>query len=73
MTKKQRNYIIYLESKCIEQGLDMRASDEDLLGEDWLKDYQNFIPKYVMEVIDKFKRALGMPIQEYNPKRRKRK
>ena len=73
MTDKQRDYIIYLEAKCIERHLTIRASDNDLLGSEWWKDYQNFTPKYTMEVIDKLKMALGMPIEKFNPKdRRKR-
>lgn len=72
MTDKQRNFIMYLDAKCREQNLNIRASDDDLLGVDWEKDYQNFTPKYTIEVIDKLKQALGMPIKKLEPKRRKR-
>lgn len=74
MTDKQRNYILYLEHKCIEQGLTVRASDDDLLGQDWLIDYRSFTPKYTIEVIDKLKQALGMSIEKFEPRKsRKRK
>ena len=73
MTEKQRDYIIYLEAKCIERHLTIRASDKEMLGSEWWKDYQNITPKYTMEVIDKLKVALGMPIQEYHPKSRRKK
>jgi len=64
MTEKQRNLILYLDVLCAEQGLTTRASDDELLGKDWLKTYRNFTPEYTSEVIDKLKVALGMPISE---------
>lgn len=74
MTEKQRNFLIYLDIKCKEQNINIRADDDDLLGKDWLKDYQNFTPKYTLEVIDKLKMALGMPITTFSPRKsRKRK
>lgn len=62
MTDKQRNLIIYLDNLCKEKGLNIRASNEDLLGKDWFKTYRNFTPDYTSEVVDKMKTALGMPI-----------
>ena len=70
MTDKQRNYIMYLDSKCRIMNKKVRATDEDLLGNDWLPIYQNITPEYANEVIDKLKQALGMPIEKYEPKRR---
>lgn len=72
MTEKQRNYIIYLDNLCEEQGLPIRASDNDLLGKGWLYEYQNYTPTYTMEVIDKLKMALGMPIESPRKTRKKR-
>lgn len=63
MTDKQRNLIIYLDSLCEERGLRLRASDEDMLGKDWLKSYKNFTPDYTSDVINNLKKALGMPIK----------
>ena len=71
MTEKQRNYILYLEAQCREKNINIRASDEELLGSEWWKDYQNFTPKYAKEVIDKLKEALGLPIETFNPKKRR--
>jgi len=64
MTDKQRNFILYLDTLCVEQGLNIRAKDDDLLGKDWFKYYQNYTFEYTNEVIDKLKKALGMPITE---------
>lgn len=71
MTDKQRNLIIYLNARCKENNLSIRAENEDLLGADWFKTYKNITPDYTSEVINKMKTALGMPITE--KKRRKRK
>lgn len=62
MTDKQRNYILYLDYKCADKGIKVRASDEDMLGKDWFKTYRNFTFEYTNEVIDKLKMALGLPI-----------
>ena len=62
MTDKQRNLILYLDTLCKERGLKIRASDDELLGKDWFKQYKNFTPEYTSEVVDKLKMALGMPI-----------
>ena len=62
MTDKQRNLIIYLDNLCKERGIKLRASDEELLGYDWFKNYKNYTPEYTSEVVDKLKTALGMPI-----------
>ena len=70
MTEKQRNLILYLNVLCAEKGLKIRATDDDLLGKEWLKTYRNFTPEYTNEVIDKLKMALDMPITK---KARKRK
>ena len=62
MTEKQRNYILYLDTLCVEQGLNIRAKDDELLGKDWFKTYRNFTFEYTNEVIDKLKTALGIEI-----------
>jgi len=41
----------------------LRASDEDMLGKDWLKSYKNFTSDYTSDVINNLKKALGMPIK----------
>ena len=64
MTEKQRNLILYLDTLCVERGLNIRAKDEDLLGADWFKTYKNYTPDYTSEVINKMKMALGMPITD---------
>ena len=62
MTDKQRSFIVYLNSLCEEKHLSIRATDDELLGDDWFQNYKNFTPEYTSEVIDKMKTALGMPI-----------
>lgn len=62
MTDKQRNLLLYLNHKCREQGINMRADDDDLLGKDWYENYKNITFDYTIEVIDKMKTALGMEI-----------
>lgn len=69
MTDRQRNLIIYLDNLCKEKGLQLRASNYDLLGKDWFKQYKNFTPEYTTEVIDKLKLALGMPITHKKPRK----
>jgi len=71
MTDKQRNFILYLDTLCVERGLKIRAKDDDLLGKDWFKYYQNYTPEYTTEVIDKLKTALGMPITKGKARKRK--
>ena len=72
MTEKQRNFILYLDRKCQEQNLNIRADDDELLGKGWLYDYQNFTPTYTNEVIETLKRALGMPIESPRKSRKKK-
>lgn len=62
MTEKQRNFILYLDKKCQEKNINIRSNDDDLLGSDWVKYYKNFTPDYTSDVIDRMKKALGMPI-----------
>lgn len=69
MTEKQRNYILYLDNKCMEQGLTIRASDDDLLGKGWFEEYRSFTPPYTNEVIEKLKMALNMPIEKFEPRK----
>ncbi len=64
MTEKQRNLILYLDTLCVEKGLKIRASDDELLGKNWFKTYKNYTFEYTSEVIDKLKTALGMKITE---------
>lgn len=63
---------MFLDTKCREQNLNIRATDDELLGQEWWLDYKNFTPTYTNEVIDKLKMALGMPIEKYNPRKRYR-
>lgn len=62
MTESQKKYIEYLDSECKRRGIQMRSSDEDLLGEGWQECYKNVTLKYTGEVINKMKVALGLPI-----------
>ena len=73
MTEKQRNLIIYLDSLCREKGIERRATDDDLLGEEWWINYTNVVPDYASMVINELKTKLGMPINEYKKGGRKRK
>jgi len=70
MTEKQRNFILYLDTLCVERGLKIRASDENLLGKDWFKQYKNYTPQYTSEVVDTLKTALGMEITKKERKKK---
>ena len=71
MTDKQMNYILYLDDLCVRQGIKMNSCDEDLLGKDWFSSYKNITLDYTNEVINKMKKALGLPISEFKRGKKK--
>ena len=62
MTDNQKKYIEYLDNECQRRGLKIRATDDELLGDDWKEYYKNVTLDYAGEVIVKLKQALGLPI-----------
>ena len=72
MTDKQKEYIISLDDRCKRQGLSVRATNDDMLGADWLNHYKNFTPEYTGEVIDKLRFALNLPVTPKMKARKKR-
>lgn len=73
MTEKQRNYIMFLEMKCRENGIAVDTRSEEYFDDkEWVRYYQSYTPDYAKEIIDKLKAKLGMPIETFNPKKRRR-